>query len=121
MVLRHYWAALALLVCSCYSYSNDTVYGSTSNAAANGYRWVMTNVLPQQLGLTVGNVIYQYTTVKNTDDDMVVSVQNENARGEGYIFRSVDDWSGLPGNSINKVVPAGIVVCRLVAAEPVPV
>ncbi len=107
MVLRHYWVVLGLLVCSCYSYSNDTVYGSTSNAAVDGYTWVMTNVLPQQLGLTVGNVIYQYTTVKNTDDDMVVSVQNENAQGSGYIFRSVDDWSGLPGNTINKVVPAG--------------
>jgi hypothetical protein len=67
----------------------------------------MTNVLPQQAGLTVGNVIYQYTTVKNTDDDMVVSVQNENAKGNGYIFKSSDDWSGIPGNTINKVVPVG--------------
>ena len=67
----------------------------------------MTNVLPQQAGLTVGNVIYQYTTVKDTDDDMVVSVQNENAKGSDYIFRSTDDWSGIPGNTINKVVPVG--------------
>lgn len=65
----------------------------------------MTNILPQQAGLTVGNVVYRYTTIKNTDDDMVVHVQNENALGEGYIFRSSDDWSGLPGNTINKVVP----------------
>jgi len=65
----------------------------------------MTNILPQQAGLTVGNVIYRYTAVKNTSDDMVVHVQNENALGEGYIFRSSDDWSGLPGNTINKVVP----------------
>jgi hypothetical protein len=93
-----------LLVCSSYSYS-DTVYGSTSNAATNGYNWVMTNILPQQAGLTVGNVVYRYTTIKNTSDDMVVHVQNENALGEGYIFRSSDDWSGLPGNTINKVVP----------------
>ena len=93
-----------MLVCSSYSYS-DTVYGSTSNAATNGYNWVMTNILPQQAGLTVGNVVYRYTTIKNTSDDMVVHVQNENALGEGYIFRSSDDWSGLPGNTINKVVP----------------
>ena len=104
MVQRQCWAVLALLVCSSYSYS-DTVYGSTSNAATNGYNWVMTNILPQQAGLTVGNVVYRYTTIKNTSDDMVVHVQNENALGEGYIFRSSDDWSGLPGNTINKVVP----------------
>lgn len=94
-----------MLACSSYSYSDNTVYGSTSNAATNGYNWVMTNILPQQAGLTVGGVVYKYTAVKNTEDDMVVHVQNDNALGEGYIFRSSDDWSGLPGNTINKVVP----------------
>jgi len=94
-----------LLASSSYSYSDNTVYGSSSNAATNGYNWVMTNILPQQAGLTVGNVVYKYTAVKNTEDDMVVHVQNENALGEGYIFRSSDDWSRLPGNTINKVVP----------------
>lgn len=64
----------------------------------------MTNVLPQQAGLTVDSVFYRYTTVKNPEDDMLVHVQNENANGEGYIFRSTDDWSGLPGNTINKAV-----------------
>lgn len=67
----------------------------------------MTNVLPQQAGLEVSNVIYQYNTVKNVEDYMIVSVQNENALGDGYIFREIDDWSGLPGNKISKVVPAG--------------
>ena len=105
MGLRHYWVVLVLLAYSSYSYS-DTVYGSTSNAASAGYTWVMTNILPQQAGLTVGNVVYRYTAVKNTDDDMVVHIQNDNARDEGYIFRSSDDWSGLPGNTINKIVPA---------------
>ena len=94
-----------MLVCSCYSYSNETVYGSTGNAASDGLNWVMTNILPQQAGLVVGSVVYRYTTVKEADDDMVVSVQNENARGDGYIFRSIDDWSKLPSNTINKVVP----------------
>jgi hypothetical protein len=64
----------------------------------------MQNVLPQQAGLTVGNVVYRYETVKNTEDDMVVYVQNENSAGDGYIFRERDDWSGLPGNKIYKVV-----------------
>ena len=69
----------------------------------------MTNVLPQQAGLQVKGVVYRYTTVKNAQDDMIVHVQNEDAQGPGYIFRSSDDWSGLPGNSINKSVPvAGI-------------
>ena len=36
---------------------------------------------------------------------MLVNVQNKNAIGTGYIFRSQDDWSGKPGNSITKVVP----------------
>jgi len=64
----------------------------------------MTNVLPQQAGLTVNSVIYRYTAVKDPATGMIVYVQNENAQGPGYIFRSVDDWSGLPGNTINKVV-----------------
>jgi hypothetical protein len=37
---------------------------------------------------------------------MVVSVQNLNAQGSGYIFRSRDDWTGLPGNTITKSIPA---------------
>ena len=64
--------------------------------------WVMTNVLPQQAGLTVGNVIYQYDTVKQTEDEMLVHVQNEDAQGEGYIFRETDNWSGLPSNRIRR-------------------
>lgn len=100
---------LALLVYSCSSYSSEAVYGTTGNAASAGYNWVMTNVLPQQLGLSVNSVIYQYTTNKITEDDMLVHVQNENARGPGYIFRETDDWSGLPGNTINKIVPVNMI------------
>lgn len=99
-------AALGFLAClPSYSYSDTSVqYGSTQNAAANAYNWVMTNVLPQQTGLQVNGVVYKYTAVKNPEDDMIVHVQNEDAQGPGYIFRSSDDWSGLPGNSINKSV-----------------
>ena len=67
----------------------------------------MQNILPQQAGLTVGNVIYRYTAVKDIDDDMLVHVQNENALGTGYIFRETDDWSGLEGNTIYKTIPVG--------------
>ena len=95
-----------LLLASWVSYSySETIYGTTSNAAASGLSWVMTNVLPQQAGLQVSNVIYQYTAIKDPDSDMLVHVQNENAQGDGYIFRETDDWSQLPGNTINKIIP----------------
>ena len=92
-----------LLYCS-YSCS-DIVNGTTKNAANQGLTWTMPSVLPAVTGLTVDGVIYQYTTVKNANDPMLVNVQNKNAIGTGYIFRSQDDWSGKPGNSITKAVP----------------
>ena len=101
-----------LLAYSCFSSSEEStqpVYGTTNNAAAFGLNWVMTQVLPQQAGLLVSNVVYSYRTEKNTEDDMLVHVQNENARGPGYIFRSTDDWSGIPGNTINKAVPVDFI------------
>ena len=94
-----------MLVCSSYSYSEEAIYGSTANAAQDTLNWVMRNILPQQAGLAVNGVVYRYTTVKETEDAMVVSVQNENARGTGYIFRETDDWTGLPSNTISKAVP----------------
>ena len=66
----------------------------------------MQNVLPQQAGLTIQNVIYKYSTEKNTEDTMLVHVQNEDAINGGYIFRHTDDWTGLPSNTIKKIVPA---------------
>lgn len=103
--MRNGLKALALsplfLVSYCYS---ETIYGTTPNAASQGLTWAMSNVLPQQAGLQVSGVIYQYTAVKDPSADMLVHVQNENAQGQGYIFRETDDWSGLPGNTINKLV-----------------
>ncbi len=58
-------------------------------------------------------VVYQYTAVKDPEDDMVVHVQNQNAQDSGYIFRETDDWSGLPGNTINKLIPVGDVPIQL--------
>lgn len=65
----------------------------------------MTNVLPPYTGLAVNGVVYQYTTVKETEDEMTVYVQNENAIDTGYIFREKDEWTGIPQNTINRVVP----------------
>ena len=98
--------ASALVAFSSYS-SSEIVNGVTTNAAGNGLQWVMTNILPDQLGLVVNGVIYRYTTVKIPEDQMTVDVQNENALGTGYIFRERDDWSNLPGNTITKTVPVG--------------
>lgn len=97
-------ALAAFFLCSCYSYS-EIINGTTTNAAGKGLTWKMPSVLPAVTGLTVDGVIYQYTAVKNTKDPMVVSVQNKNAIDTGYIFRSQDDWTGRPGNSIFKFVP----------------
>lgn len=97
----------AALVCSSLPSYSDTIYGQTSNAAQSGLAWGMQNLLPQQAGLVVTGVIYQYTTVKETEDFMIVHVQNEDAQGPGYIFRETDDWTGQPGNTINKLVPVG--------------
>jgi hypothetical protein len=97
---------LLAAVFSSYSYSDEIVFGSTQNAAAAGYNWVMTNVLPQQAGLEVNGVVYRYTTVKKPEDDMIVTIQNLNALVPGsYIFRNTDNWSKLPGNTINRAVP----------------
>ena len=92
-----------LVYCSC-SYT-EIVNNTSPNATSQGLQWTMTNIIPAATGLTVDGVIYQYTTVKNTIDPMTVSVQNKNTSGSGYIFRSTDDWTGLRGNSITKVVP----------------
>lgn len=64
----------------------------------------MQEVLPQYTGLVVNAVQYSYTAVKNTQDPLVVNIENLRANGTGYVFRSRDDWSGLPGNTITKTV-----------------
>jgi hypothetical protein len=61
----------------------------------------MTQILPEYAGLEINGLVYQYTTVKEADDAMVVTVANENVNG-GYIFRDTEDWSGVPGNTIRK-------------------
>lgn len=104
MKLRHYWVAVALLCFYSYSYSeikNDT----SRNAASETMSWTMQNILPYTTGLTVDGIIYQYTTIKNTEDAMGVTIQNANSNGNGYVFRNRDDWTGLKGNTITKVVP----------------
>lgn len=73
----------------------------------------MVNILPQQAGLQVNNIFYRYTTIKNTADPFSVAIQNEDAQGPGFIFRSVDDWTGLPGNTLTRVIPTNIPIDRM--------
>lgn len=100
-------AASVFLAGYCYSDSIAPYSGVTPNAAAGGNTWNMNNVLPSGIpGLDINLIIYSYTPNKETADDMVVHIQNENADGTGYIFRESDDWSGQPGGvEIRKAVP----------------
>ena len=91
------------MACSSYSYSED-IYGTTNNAAIAGLTWNMQDVLPPQAGLTVGSIFYRYTMVKDPETDAIVYVRNKRLGGDGYIIEESDDWSGLPGNTIIKLV-----------------
>ena len=94
----------------CYSDGIKPYHGYTGNAAAdNALRWAMGNVLPSPPGLDIQNVIYSYRIRKETADLVSVDVQNANANGTGFIFKSTDDWrpGSLSGTQINKVVGVG--------------
>jgi len=89
----------------CYS---DYVFGNSNNAAAGGSTWGMSSSLfpvPALEGVDINGVFYRYTAVKDPADPYTVSIQNENADGSGYIFRSTDDWSGGRGATIQKFIP----------------
>ena len=54
-------------------------------------------------GMDISGVIYNYTAVKELEDDFTVTIQNEDTEG-GYIFQETDDWSDGPGMRIQKVI-----------------
>ena len=56
-------------------------------------------------GMDINGVIYRYTAVKNQADAYIVSIQNEAADGNGFIFRSTDDWTGKSGTTLTRYVP----------------
>ena len=98
------WALLLLPLCS---FSNYFTFGYTSNAAYHGLSWTMTTPIlgvTTEEGMDISGVIYNYNVVKNTEDDFTVTVQNKDTEG-GYIYQDTEDWSGLPGMKIQKVVP----------------
>jgi hypothetical protein len=56
-----------------------------------------------EAGMDISGVIYNYTAVKELEDDFTVTIQNEDTEG-GYIFQETDDWSDGPGMRIQKVI-----------------
>jgi hypothetical protein len=68
----------------------------------------MEDVLPPEAGLVVDGLIYRYTVEKNVADDMKVHIRNESKLTFGeYIINETDDWSQLPGTTINKFLTFG--------------
>jgi hypothetical protein len=87
-----------------FSFSESLEYGTTNNAASGGLSWDMMDVLPVPGGLMINGIIYQYTIEKDPADAAKVHVQNEDPINGGYIVRETDDWTNLPGNTINKLI-----------------
>ena len=97
----------ALLLLPLSSFSNYYTFGYTGNAAYAGLSWTMTTSIlgiTTEEGMDISGVLYNYNVVKNAEDDFTVTVQNKDTEG-GYIYQETDDWSGLPGMRIQKVVP----------------
>ena len=84
----------------------DTTYGVTNNAINDGLTWSPVDVLPDfsspNVSLQVNGVTYYYVMTKDPTSNATVYVRNEDLANGGYVFEEVDDWSGLPGNSILK-------------------
>ncbi len=55
-------------------------------------------------GMDITGVIYQYTAVKDKDDNFVVTVGNEDKDGN-YLWKDTEDWSGKYGMKIRKLIP----------------
>ena len=93
--MRLFFVALAASLMASQAHS-EYLYSISGNMAATGHTWGM-NIGPSgSQSLKINGVFYQYTPVKNTEDDMLVHVRNKKVGG-GYIFSITDDWSGLPG------------------------
>jgi hypothetical protein len=103
--MRKSYGVLAVLsaLWASYCFSEPFNYGTTDPITSSS--WFIQDYLPESPSIGINAVLYRYTTVKETNDDMLVHVQNKNALGSGYIFRETDDWSGLPSATINKLVP----------------
>ena len=91
--------------CWPYSSSSEVVNGSTDNASASAYTWVMQNILPAQTGLTIEGVYHKYTITKDANADAIVSITNDHINGTGYVYEYHDNWDKLPSNTKFKYDP----------------
>ena len=57
-----------------------------------------------ETGLDISGVIYNYTAVKNKEDDFTVTVGNEDLDGD-YIWKDTEDWSNKYGMKLRKFIP----------------
>ena len=85
--------------------------GVSNNAAANGLGWSMGTVVPQNSGITITGMLYQYTVNKEKADDLTVTIRNEDTQYgidpeivNPYVFSYTDDWSGRDPETIRKIV-----------------
>lgn len=66
----------------------------------------MSGVLPDSsspnVDLVVNGVSYYYVMQKDAEANAIVYVRNNDPVNGGYVFEEVDDWSGLPSNSVQK-------------------
>lgn len=67
----------------------------------------MPDLLPPQSGLVIDGVLFRYTTIKDPNADLLVTIRNKDNDAVGYIYTHTDDWSGLPGNTIVGYDPLG--------------
>jgi len=57
-----------------------------------------------ETGLDISGVIYNYTAVKEKEDDFTVTVGNEDLNG-GYVWKDTEDWSNKYGIKLRKFIP----------------
>ena len=88
--------ALLALVLSSSSLCSETVYGQGSTTA---YEWVMSNVIPDALGLKVNGIYHKYTITKDTEANATVTICNKNINAEGCAYLHTDNWNGLPSTT----------------------
>ena len=95
-----------------YCYSDiQIIPGVSNNAATNGLSWSMGNTIPQNGGITVTGILYQYTVNKEKEDDFTVTIRNEDTLygldpeiQERYILSHTDDWSNKYPETIRKII-----------------
>ena len=87
-----------------YSYSNPVyTYGYTPRIY-NVHTWKVQDYLESPSYTDINAVVYRYSVQKDVQSDLSVTVSNDDVVNGGYIFRETDDWSGVSGSTINKMI-----------------